>query len=195
MNATLRVLAVLAAAGLAATACSDVTGIKAQLKVSGNDTLTVYALNGTPAGAPTGIELSGPYTAAANANFGFSIGFDLDSTHKPVLYPVQRVANGIAITPSSVGFQFLNQSYDDITRAPGGQYQYDSTYALAVGQPVVAEVYDQTRCAYSYTYAQTYYAKFMIVSVDTAQRSMKVLVTSDPNCGYRSLVSGTTPKD
>lgn len=186
-----RVLLV-AAAALALAACNTGTGISANLPIA-TDTLTAFALNGAPTGSPAGVDLVGHTVVPVTASFAFQVAFDVNSSGKIVLYPVQKVANTLSTT-NRVGAQLLSSvAFDALTRAPGSGYNYDSTLVVEPNQTVALEIANPTVCTSILT-AQVFYAKVVVTAVDLPTRTLKLVATTDPNCGFRSLTSGV-PKD
>src|SRR4029078_1683144 len=76
-----RTIAVLAAAAVTTLclACGGFTGVPASLPTL-TDTGTVYALNGAPAGAPSGLHVFTGTLVPVDQSFSFDIGFCLEST-------------------------------------------------------------------------------------------------------------------
>lgn len=183
------VLAAAAASTLAA--CNTGTGVKASLSIH-TDTLVTYALNGAPPGSPAGVNLVGGTVVAVTSAFAFQVAFDIDTGNTVRLYQVQRVANTLGGT-NAVGAQVTPVAFDALARAPGGTYRYDSTLVVPIGKTVALEISDPTVCTSILT-TQLFYAKLMVTAVDPASKAIKLIATTDPNCGFRSLTTGV-PKD
>src|SRR5690242_9309453 len=88
-----RPVAVLAAAVVATfgLACGDFTGVPASLPTI-SDTGTVYAINGAPAGAPSGLHVFTGTVVPVDRSFAFDVGFDLDSAGAIIVYPQRTIA-------------------------------------------------------------------------------------------------------
>lgn len=184
-------LFIAAAAVATLAACDTGTGVKADLAIH-TDTLVAYSLNGSPPGSPAGVSLVGASVVPVTANFGFQVAFDIDTGNTVRLYQVQRVANGLGVT-NPVGAQITSVAFDALTRAPGGTYRYDSTLVVPIGTTVALEMTDPTVCTSILT-AQQFYAKVMVTAIDPVTKAIKLIATTDPNCGFRSLTTGV-PKD
>ena len=180
-----------AAAVLTLAACDSGTGVKATFAIH-TDTLVAYSLNGSPPGSPAGVSLTGGTVIPVTASFAFQVAFDIDTGNTVRLYQVQRVANTLSGT-NAVGAQISAVAFDALSRAPGGTYRYDSTLVVPIGKTVALEMSDPTVCTSLLT-TQLFYAKLMVTAVDPASRAIKLIATTDPNCGFRSLTTGV-PKD
>src|SRR3712207_5311532 len=146
MTATLR--AGVAAATLAAAAllaCRDPNAPRANYS-NYTDTLALYALNGSPRGAPSAIRLfAGIGSASAgvptDAAYAFDVAVDINDEGRPVLYPVRAVAAPF-IAAHRVGVRRTTQSFESIVEAPTNGYEYDSVAVLTVGETVLVESTD-----------------------------------------------------
>jgi len=180
-----------AAAVVTLAACGNSTGVKADLAIH-TDTLTTYSLNGAPTGSPAGVSLIGATVVPVTASFAFQVAFDIDTGNTVRLYQVQRVANTLGTT-TAVGAQITSAAFDALSRAPGGTYRYDSTLVVPLGKTVALEISDPTVCTNILT-TQLFYAKLVVTAVDPVSKAIKLVATTDPNCGFRSLTTGV-PKD
>lgn len=180
-----------AAAVALCTACGALKPPKAQFAVISTNPV-VYALNGSAPSAPAGIDFLTATAANVDANFYFNVALDIDSAGRVVVYPARRVANGLG-GAFSVGLQPVSGAYADYTQARKNGYTFDSTLVVPVGQVVAANVLDATTCTV-YSLGSSYYAKFVVDSIDPVQRILYTEVASDPNCGYVSLAPGLPTK-
>lgn len=179
-------------AALAAAACDNPLAVKATSEVQ-VDTVLVYAFNGTAPGAPAGLNLLTHSVVSLDGSFAFDLAFDVNAQQKAIVYPVQKIGNGLTST-TRVGIQRVTgTSFADLLKAPAANYNYDSTFVVENDAPIAVEVTDATVCSV-YSSSGAYYAKIAVLGIDTANRLMRVAVTVDPNCGFRSFASGV-PKD
>jgi hypothetical protein len=74
-----------------AAACGSLTRPKAQTENT-TDTVTVYALNGTPVDAPSGLWLFGRQARVMDPSFTFDLSFDINDQGQTTLYTVRQVA-------------------------------------------------------------------------------------------------------
>lgn len=191
-----RNLAVLGAAlSLLATlaACGSLTRPKAQTD-NATDTVTVYAINGTPVDAPTGLWLFGQQAVVISSGFGFDLAFDIDSLGQIKLYTVRYIAGGLATTAHTVGLQRYTGSFDALEKAPQSGYISDSLFTTKVGDVFIVQTTDPTACSFS-IYSNVIYAKLQVLGVDPGTRAVRTRFTVDPNCGFLSLVPSGIPKD
>ncbi len=181
-------VAALAAVGLAA--CSDPFEIRPNLETV-ESTFTVHAFNGSPPSAPTAAVLvNTPGATRMGSTFAFDFAFDVTGDGRPLLYPVDVVASDIAL-PSNryVGHQVVTDlSYDELVEAPNSGYVYGQALELAPGMVGFLQSNSHPLCAGSFT--PYIYAKFRVVSIDAAARTLTLQVRSDPNCGFRGLQPG-----
>ena len=187
-----RTLALIAAAiGVGALACGDFTGVPASLPTH-EDSGTVYAINGAPAGAPTALHFFTAQLVPADANFLFDVAFDIDTSGKVVYMPQRVVASSLAST-HSVGLRTVPDSFGAISSAPKSGYRADTSLVTGPNVVVLAQSNDFNTCAVSLT-GSSIYAKIVVTSVARATRQIKVRYTVDPNCGFVSFAPGI-PKD
>ena len=166
------------------------------------DTLQVFALTGTPPSYPAAFLASSGAVTRADGNFNFDVAFDINASNEVIVYPqklvgVPCVAGAVncggAAGGKPVGLQRITVAFDSLERAPTAGYQFDSTFVLTPGQGLVMQVQSSSECPLSFSTVM--YSKFVIDSIDTGRRSIYFRSVNDPNCGYRSLVPGTTPKN
>lgn len=151
----------------------------------------VYSLNGTPTTLPSGILVQEAFPVRIDASLNFDLAFDLKSADSIAVYTVAFVANQLT-QPRRVGLQLGAAPFDQATTAPTSGYVYDSTLTVGIGQTVFVDVFD-TSCAGSIL-GTNIRGKVRVDSLDFTNRLLYLHVLSNPNCGYKSLVTGT-PKD
>jgi hypothetical protein len=101
---------------------------------------------------------------------------------------VRVVANNLA-SVHSVGLQVVSATFDEYTRAVTSGYHFDSTLVAPVGATIAVNSLDVSTCSL-YSLGSSYYAKFIVDSVNAAQKAFYVRLLADPNCGYRTLTGG-----
>jgi hypothetical protein len=175
-----------------ASACGSLTGNKAQTENS-TDTVTVYALNGTPVDAPAGLWLFGRQAVVVNSNFLFDLSFDIDPQGEATLYTVRYVAG--ALSPAhSVSMQRVNVGFDALLKAPQNGYVADSLFTAKAGDVFAISTSDPSACSFS-IYSNLIYAKLEVLGIDPGTRTVRTRFTVDPNCGFLSLIPSGIPKD
>lgn len=180
---------------VALTACGSLTRPSAQTE-NGTDTVTVYAINGTPVDAPTGLWLFGQQGVVVNSAFSFDVAFDIDTLGVPKLYTVRYVAGTLSSASSahSVGLQKYNGAFESLQKAPTSGYVLDSLYTVKVGDVFIVQTSDPTACSFS-IYSNVIYGKLEVLGIDPIARSFRTQFTVDPNCGFLSLAPSGVPKD
>jgi hypothetical protein len=101
------------------------------------------------------------------------------------------VISGILQETHRVGIQRSTSTFDQLQRAPGSGYNYDSVTTTRAGETLVIEV-QSPQCAFSFS--PTLYTKIAIDSVFLNSRQLRIRTVHDPNCGFRSFRPGI-PKD
>ncbi|HUQ47471.1 MAG TPA: hypothetical protein VM053_04400 [Gemmatimonadaceae bacterium] len=184
-------LAVIASA-LALTACGDPQGIIAQLPTI-TDSYQVYALTGTPASFPSGINTYVRSVVRVDGSANFDVAFDLNSTGQVLVYPVQKVVNTITGN-RQVGLKKVAGAPSTITIAPTGAY-LDSTVVAVPGETIIVQaVRNGANDACQFGISPYIYTKLVIDSISLPTRSIFVGATLDPNCGFRSFEAGLPTK-
>jgi hypothetical protein len=188
-----RLLAI--AAGLAivgtTTACND-PNENTTISPVAADTLTVWALTGTSPSFPSAYLAASGAVTRADGNFNFDIAFDIDAAGKIVIYP-QRLVGVPLNGPKPVGLQRITGTFESLERAPNSGYVFDSTFTVAPGEGLVMQVQASDEClAY---FSSIRYTKLVVDSINANQRTLFFRTVHDPNCGYRNLIPGATPKN
>jgi hypothetical protein len=170
-------------------ACSDPIRLRATLATS-VDTLSVFALSGTPPSYPSGIAILARQAVRVDGFAGFDVAFDIDFAGNAVVYPVKLVVN----TPGGsrpVGLQKLAGSFENVLEAPVTGYATDSSYALVPGETVVIQsAQNESGNLCQFALSPYVYAKVGVDSVSLASRTIYLKLGLDPNCGFRSFATG-----
>ncbi len=166
----------------AASACGDPYGQKATLS-NVVDTLTLYALRGTPIRQPSAYDLLTLSTTQTQTTSDFDFAFDISPEGQALMYP--RGALGLSNEP---GLQLMDRTFDAVQRAPETGFVTDSAIAVAVDNIFVAR--SRVSGAYCVYVAVPRYGKFHVLAIDTTARSITLEGLVDLNCGYRSLEPG-----
>jgi hypothetical protein len=170
-------------------ACSDPISLRATAATS-VDTLSVFALSGTPPSYPSGIAILARQAVRVDGFAGFDVAFDIDAAGNAVVYPVKLVVS----TPGGsrpVGLQKLNDSFETVLEAPQTGYATDSSYVLVPGETVVIQsAHNESGNLCQFALSPYVYAKVGIDSVSLASRTIYLKLGLDPNCGFRSFATG-----
>lgn len=179
------------AAGLSAaliSACGDPTGLKASL-LNSVDTLSVFALSGTPPNYPSGIALLSRQPVHVDGFASFDIAFDINAAGNAVIYPVKL----IVASPSSrpVGMLKVTQLFDSVTEAPKTGYESDSALVAVPGETIIVQsAHNAAADLCQFAINPNIYAKIAIDSVVLSSRTIYFRMGLDPNCGFRSFAQG-----
>jgi hypothetical protein len=178
------VLAAAAAFTMAALsdACSTTTGLPAPAIADTVDTVSLYAIRGTPLNTPSAYSLAGRQVVLIQETTLLDFAFDFDSTGAPALFPTGAIHLGTAS-----GLQTSTIPFDSLKVAPTGNYIFDKPIALQAGTVVLVSS-RPTPCVFGVT--ASLYAKLKVIRVDSTARRLDFKILVDQNCGYRGLEPG-----
>jgi hypothetical protein len=188
MKARLAVLAMMCLAAVL-NACGDPTSLKAS-SITTTDTLSVFALSGTPPSYPSGVSIVAGRAVQVDGFASFDVALDLDASGNAVVYPPKLVVNSIGGS-RPVGLQKITASFESVLEAPKTGFENDAAIALAPGETVVIQAAHSGSgdiCQFALT--PYIYAKIAVDSVSLATRTLYLRMGVDPNCGFRSFASG-----
>jgi hypothetical protein len=170
-------------------ACGDPTNIKAQLPTL-VDTLSVWALSGSPPSYPSAISIPRRQIVNVSAAASFDVALDINAAGQPVIYPVRLVVS----TPGGgrpVGLQKVPGTFETVTAAPRSGYETDSALVVALGETVVVQApHNIAQEVCQFAISPNLYAKIAVDSVNLASRILYFRLATDPNCGFRSFANG-----
>jgi len=180
-----RSLVALVAVAFAAVGCDDPFQIQAR-NINIDAGFELWALSGSPAAFPSGLLVPQASAVRLDAAGSFDLAFDIDRDGRLMVLPVASVVSPIAGT-RTIGFQRATGSYNALLEAPNNGWQNDTLLLVNEGQSFFVKVSTQF-CQFDLR--QDIYAKFLVDSVIPAERRIKLSARVNPNCGFRSLVSG-----
>ena len=192
MLPTRRSRVVVVALAVVAIACGDPTKPNATF-TNVLSSYALYAFTGAPVNAATAISFLGG-AARADASFAFDVAFDLDASGRPIVYPVRSIASDLAGSVKRVGLQTVTGPFDSVREVPATGYDTLAAKTINVGDVLAVELLDLQNCRFSLG-GQSLYAKLTVDSVNTTGRRLYVRAVFDPNCGYRSVVPDSIPKN
>jgi hypothetical protein len=183
-------LAIIAAVLTAAfiNACGDPTGLKASL-LNSVDTLSVFALSGTPPNYPSGLALLSRQAVYVDGSAIFDVAFDINANGNAVIYPVKLIVATGGARP--VAMQKIASAFDQVGEAPKTGYQGDSALVALPGETIVvqsAHNFGSDLCQFALN--PNIYAKIAVDSVNLSSRTIYLRMGVDPNCGFRSFAEG-----
>jgi hypothetical protein len=188
MKARLALLAAMCSATVL-SACGNPANLQASL-LNSTDSLTVWALSGTPPSYPSGVSLAGRQVVRVDGSASFDVALDIDASGNAVIYPVKLIVS----TPGGgrpVGLQKVAGIFDSVTTAPSTGFETDSALVMTPGQVVaIQSPHNASGDLCQFAISPNLYAKIAVDSINLASRILFIRVGFDPNCGFRSLVAG-----
>lgn len=177
---------VLAISALAVAGCGDPYDIGATQPTYAS-TFSAYALNGTPVSHPTALITSQLLPVRADANLAYDIAFDIDAGGNAVIYTIRELVGDLS--SRRVGLQQVTtQTFEELVKAPGSGYRYDSLLTVPEGGVVVVQAQRPSDC--NYAISTVIYTKFVIDSIDQTERLLFMRGVTDRSCGFRSFLPG-----
>ena len=180
-------LALIASASVL-TACGDSNLLRASLPTV-EDVYTIFALTGTPAAYPSGLNTYSRAPVRVDGNAAFDVAFDIDQDGNAVLYPVQKIVSSIS-GGRKVGLRKVAGAFSDVTLAPNGVYS-DSTVVAAKGDIVIVQAQrNGTGDACQFDISPYIYTKVLVDSIAVDTRTVVLQTVLNPNCGFKSFEAG-----
>ncbi len=168
-----------------ALACGNDIGLPAATIPNAVDTLLLTALNGTPIGPPSAIDLVTGTLSRPEMGDDFDFAFDIDSTGTAVLFPASQLGRGgtAAVLVSTLPF-------DSIERAPLEDFVTDTIMPLTVGKVLILRSRFSSILCSVFVGSLPRYAKAEVLELDTVGRTLTIQFMANLNCGYRDLMPG-----
>ena len=170
-------------------ACGDVgTGLLPASVPNRTDTVSVYAVTGTPVTTPSGYWIFARQVVRTDQSSVFDFAFDIDSLGRGLLLPTGALRLGRAS-----GAQISGADFDSVRIAPSSGYKVDSAVVLTVNS--VAVLHSRAvQCSFDYQPNHNYFAKLHVLAIDTTSgpngRRIDLEILTNINCGYRGLEPG-----
>ena len=179
-----RLLVVFVVAALAVVAaCGDNSlGLPAARYNNVVDSVSLWALDGTPLNTPSAYSISGRVAVRTDQTTGFDFAFNITPSGAAVLLPTAALGLGKAS-----GILLPAKPFDSITVAPTTGYQDSTAVAVDSGATAVLRSRPISSCVVGTVYL---YAKLQVLRVDTVARRIDYNILVDQNCGYRGLEPG-----
>lgn len=174
------------------TACGDSKLLQASLPTV-QDAYILFALTGTPAAYPSGLNTYVRSAVRVDGNANFDVAFDIDSSGRAILYPVQKIVSSLS-SARHVGLRKVSGTFESVTLAPSGTYA-DSTIVASEGDIVIVQAArNGTGDACQFDISPYIYTKMLVDSIAVDTRTIVLQTVLDPNCGFRSFESGIPAK-
>jgi hypothetical protein len=162
-------------------ACDNTTGLLPPNSANVVDTISLFALDGTPVAAPSGYRLSDGAVVRTDQAGDIDFAFNITPAGQAKLLPTGALGLG-----KLSGIQEQRVPFDAITTAPNGEYA-DTSVNIDSGSVVVVHSRPIGTCVVGIVFL---YGKFEVLAIDTTARRVDLRVLVDQNCGYRSLEPG-----
>jgi hypothetical protein len=182
---SLAIAAALAAVvGLAwlAGACSSTTGLPPATLTNVVDTVSLYALRGTPISLPSAYSVQTRTSVRIDQTVALDFAFDYDSVGEPAFFPTGALRLG-----TGSGVQLASTAFDAIASAPTTGYVTDRPTAITPGSVLLVASRPIT-CVYGTTVSL--YAKLRVLAVDATAKRVDFAILVNQNCGYHDLQPG-----
>lgn len=148
------------------------------------DTVTIFALRGTPIGSPSGYDVA-TGTNVRTESEAFDIAFDIDSLDVPRIFP-----GGALGLSEAAGIQSTDQDFFDIDDPPVEGYVLDSAVVVGVDSVFIVRSRPYSGGCPFYLGSLPRYGKFQVLEIDLASRLIVMQSLVNVNCGYRQLIIG-----
>ena len=169
-------------------ACGDPTNLRATIPTF-VDTLSVFALTGTPPSYPSGLSIVGRSAVRVDGFANFDVAFDIDAAGSAVIYPVKLIIAAGGSRP--VGLLKVPAPFDAVVEAPSTGFDTDEPIVFAVGETVVVQsAHNASQDVCQFALSPFIYAKIAVDSINAASRTLYLRMGLDPNCGFRSFATG-----
>jgi hypothetical protein len=166
----------------ALAACSETNGLPSAHFVNVVDTVTLYALDGTPPATPSAYDILLGLTVRTDFSTAFDFVFNLDTAGHALLLPTGAVGLG-----KQSGIRIESGSFDAVTEAATTGYADSTAEQVDVGTVAVIRS-RPTQCSFGAVVYQ--YAKLQVLAIDPLARTISFQILADQNCGYRGLQPG-----
>jgi len=170
-------------------ACGNIASLQATLPTS-VDTLSVWALSGTPPSYPNAISIATRQIVRVDGFASFDVALDINSNGKAVVYPVKLVV-GSPGGSRPVGMLKSAGVFEQVSEAPQTGYETDSALVIAPGEVVIVQSpHNGSGDICQFAISPNLYAKIALDSVNLSSRIVYLRMGFDPNCGFRSFADG-----
>jgi len=150
------------------------------------DTVTLYALQGTPIDSASGFDVTIGLTARTDRQSEeFDIAFDIDDDRGALIFTTGAL--GLSV---SSAIQSSNRSFGDIVIAPLEGYEPNDTLVVGVDSVFVVRSRATSLGCVFFLGRLPRYGKFHVLDLNLETRRITLEHLVNVNCGYRGLESG-----
>jgi hypothetical protein len=168
---------------VAAVACDD-TGLIPASFPNSVDTVTLYALRGTPIPTTSAFDIAYGLAARTDEGDAFDFAFDIDSLRAGTILP----AGALGLAPQA-GLQLSDKTFEEVDEAPYDDYLVDSVLTVSVGDVFIGRSRNTSGNCY-YLGSLPRYGKFHVLELNNQDRTVTLEYLVNVNCGYRKLEPG-----
>jgi hypothetical protein len=169
-------------------ACGDPTNLRATIPTF-VDTLSVFALTGTPPSYPSGVSIVARQVIRVDGFANFDVAFDIDAAGSAVIYPVKLIVAAGGSRP--VGLLKVPSPFEAVVEAPSTGFDTDAPIVFAAGETIVIQsAHNASQDVCQFALSPYIYAKIAVDSINAASRTLYLRMVLDPNCGFRSFATG-----
>ncbi|NNG17619.1 MAG: hypothetical protein HKM89_14175 [Gemmatimonadales bacterium] len=179
----LHTIAFVAVVGGIVSACDDPTALPDATVPNVIDTVSLFALDGTPVTAASGYSIPDGRPVRTDQRPDFDFAFNFGPGDVPWLLPpgALGLAQELSLEP---GILEPSNDFDDITIAQLNGYRTSDTVAVSIGQTFLAR--SRIACGLGVPV----YMKLRVLAFDLVARSITFEALANRNCGYRGLRPG-----
>lgn len=187
MRSTSRFPLALAALALASQtlSCGDPLSLAPPVFPNRVDTVSVYAVTGTPISRPSGYVISIRSAVRLDLFPSFDFAYHIDGAGKRSFLPYDLVT-GSERTSGNPGLQPTETPFEAIDVAQQLGYIVRDTVEVVPGQVYYVRSELPQGCAFG----TPFYAKLQVLAVDDSARTVRFQILNNINCGYRGLTVG-----
>jgi hypothetical protein len=187
MRSTSRFPLALAALALASQtlSCGDPLSLRPPVFPNRVDTVTVYAVTGTPIAQPSGYVISIRSAVRLDLFPSFDFAYHIDDAGKRSFLPYDLIT-GSERTSGNPGLQPTDTPFEAIDVAQQLGYTVTDTVPAVPGQVYYVRSELPVGCAFG----TPFYAKMQVLAVDDSARAVRFQILNNINCGYRGLTVG-----
>jgi hypothetical protein len=146
------------------------------------DEVELGALFGTAPPIPSAYSIADARTVRTDLSASFDFAYVMDAAGKHFLVPIDAL--GLGSSSSNPGLLKSTDAFASITSAPSDGYVTSDSLEVAVGDVLVG----RSRLACFLGVPQ--YAKIEVLAIDAPNKTIRLKVLANINCGYRSLSPG-----
>jgi hypothetical protein len=167
------------------TACDDPFQLQAQFP-NVDRSFELWAVTGTSATYPSAVIVTTASASQLDAAGSFDFAIDIDPDGRLLIVPVSKIVQPL-IGSRVVSVQRSSTPYTQLLEAPRTGWLPDTTLVMNPGGVFLIKI-NSLACQYSQS--AEIYAKFVVDSIDPVGRRAILSTRVNPNCGFRSFVSG-----